>query len=68
MGILFYLYSMAVPPKKSQATDTTAHKKTVRRKIAHIKLEFDKELEVLSGTILFPEKLAIANKFLLKAK
>jgi ribosome-interacting GTPase 1 len=32
-----------------------------RRKIARIKLEFDKELEVLSGTILFPKKLDAAN-------
>ncbi len=42
--------------------------KKVRRKIARIKLEFDKELEVLSGTILFPEKLDAANKFLAKGK
>jgi hypothetical protein len=27
-------------------------------------LEFDKELEKLSGTILFPEKLKAANEFL----
>ena len=42
--------------------------KKLGKKISRIKLEFDKELEILSGTILFPEKLDAANKFLSKAK
>jgi hypothetical protein len=42
--------------------------KKLKKKISRIKLEFDKDLEVLSGTILFPEKLVAANKFLSKVK
>ena len=49
--------------QKAGVTSKKAAKKTTR-----IKLEFDKELESLSGTIIFPEKLALANKFLSKVK
>ena len=50
---------------KAPAADLS---KNTKKKVSRIKLEFDKELEILSGTILFPEKLALANKFLSKAK
>ncbi len=40
--------------------------KKTRKRVPRIKLEFDKELEKLSGTILFPEKLKAANEFLSK--
>jgi len=42
--------------------------KKSNKRVARIKVEFDKELEVLSGTILFPQKLASANKFLSATK
>jgi len=38
-----------------------------RKRIATIKLEFDKDLQALSGTILFPQKQEAANKFFSKS-
>jgi hypothetical protein len=52
--------------KNPRQAETAAHKQKVGKKAPRIKLEFDKELQALSGTILFPEKLAMANKFLSK--
>ncbi len=59
---------MKVLDKNSVGKPKARTVKTLRKKVSRIKLEFDKELEVLSGTILFPEKLESANKFLSKAK
>ncbi len=59
---------MGVLHKNIRKEDPATHKSKARTKVARIKLEFDKELEILSGTILFPEKLSMANKFLSKAK
>ena len=40
--------------------------KKTRKRVPRIRLQFDKELEKLSGTILFPEKLKAANELLSK--
>jgi hypothetical protein len=57
---------MGVISKKEQKIEPSLPEKKGRIKVSRIKLEFDSELESLSGTILFPEKLKIANKFLHK--
>lgn len=59
---------MKVVDKNRGKGEKTIPAKKLRRKISRIKLEFDKELEVISGTILFPEKLEAANKFLAREK
>jgi hypothetical protein len=58
---------MGVIHKKTPKVESGPYGSKTRKKVARIKLEFDKELEILSGTILFPEKLVMANKFLSKA-
>ena len=59
---------MKVLDKNTRRETKILPKKKQGKKISRIRLEFDKELEILSGTILFPEKLIAANKFLSMAK
>ena len=58
---------MKPPPKKAGQTVAPKHKKSVAKKVSRIKVQYDKELDTLSGSIIFPEKLASANKFLKKS-
>jgi hypothetical protein len=59
---------MEMQLKNQTAENTGTVRKKVRKNVSRIKLVFDKNLEILSGTILFPEKLDAANKFLSKSK
>ena len=58
---------MKASPKKGGKTVTPKGKKSVAKKVSRIKVQYDKELDTLSGSIIFPEKLASANKFLKKS-
>lgn len=58
---------MKVSAKKADKAIVSKAKKKSEKKISRIKVQYDKELDALSGTILFPEKLAAANKFLKKS-
>jgi hypothetical protein len=57
---------MAVTHKNSAGSIKPMPVKKARKKPARIILKFDKELENISGSILFPAKLELANKFLSK--
>lgn len=58
---------MKASAKKDSKTVVPKDKKGVAKKVSRIRVQYDKELDTLSGTILFPEKLAAANKFLKKS-
>ncbi len=55
---------MGVIHKTKNSTIKPMPLKKTRKKASRIILKFDKELTGISGSILFPAKLELANKFL----